>query len=298
MLKTLTFPILFFAIALIVYYFYPFIEKWLKEYQNSQRIKQASSRLERMFIKIPSQVLTYIIFFTPFLFGIIGFLASDNFFITLICAGFGIALPGLVIKNFQKSRLKKFETQLVDGLTSLSSSLKGGLSFLQAVKVLVEELPPPISQEFNIVLAENKLGLPLEKSLQKLSSRMKSEALDLTVRAVFIARQSGGNLTAVFSQIVSTIKERNKLEKRINTLTSQGRMQGVLMGFLPIIFAVIVSATNPSLIQTMLEEPIGQVMLIYATMLEEPIGQVMLIYALISEIIGVILIRRVCRIEI
>ncbi len=283
MLKTLTFPILFFAIALIVYYFYPFIEKWLKEYQNSQRIKQASSRLERMFIKIPSQVLTYIIFFTPFLFGIIGFLASDNFFITLICAGFGIALPGLVIKNFQKSRLKKFETQLVDGLTSLSSSLKGGLSFLQAVKVLVEELPPPISQEFNIVLAENKLGLPLEKSLQKLSSRMKSEALDLTVRAVFIARQSGGNLTAVFSQIVSTIKERNKLEKRINTLTSQGRMQGVLMGFLPIIFAVIVSATNPSLIQTMLEEPIGQVMLIYA---------------LISEIIGVILIRRVCRIEI
>lgn len=283
MLKILSHFILFLGIVLLGYYFYPFVEERLKRYQNSQRIKKTSNYLGQMFIKMPTQTLVYIIFFSPFLLGIIGFLISDSFFIGCVCGSLGIILPGLIIKGFQKSRLKKFEIQLVDGLTSLSSSLKAGLSFLQAIEVLVEELPPPISQEFSVILIENKLGVPLERSLQKLSHKMKSESLDLTVRATLIARQSGGDLTVVFSQIVNTIKERNKLERRINTLTSQGRMQGMLMGGLPIIFAIVVSATNPSLIQTMLEEPVGQIMLIYA---------------LISEIIGVILIRRVCQIEI
>lgn len=283
MLKILSQSILFFVIALLTYYFYPSVEEWLKQYQSSQRIKKTSNHLGQMFIKMPLSTLVYITFLSPFILGIIGFLISDSFLVALICVGFGVILPGLFIKNFQKRRLKKFESQLVDGLTSLSSSLRGGLSFLQAVEVLVEELPPPISQEFSLILIENKLGVPLDKSLQKLTLRMNSEALSLTIRAVLIARQSGGDLTVVFSQIVNTIKERNKLERRINTLTSQGKMQGMLMGFLPIIFAVVVSATNPSLVQTMLEEPAGQVMLIYA---------------LISEIIGVVLIRRVCRIEI
>ena len=282
-MKILSQSILFFVIALLTYYFYPSVEEWLKQYQSSQRIKKTSNHLGQMFIKMPLSTLVYITFLTPFILGIIGFLISDSFLVALICVGFGVILPGLFIKNFQKRRLKKFESQLVDGLTSLSSSLRGGLSFLQAVEVLVEELPPPISQEFSLILIENKLGVPLDKSLQKLTLRMNSEALSLTIRAVLIARQSGGDLTVVFSQIVNTIKERNKLERRINTLTSQGKMQGMLMGFLPIIFAVVVSATNPSLVQTMLEEPAGQVMLIYA---------------LISEIIGVVLIRRVCRIEI
>lgn len=282
-MKILSQSILFFVIALLTYYFYPSVEEWLKQYQSSQRIKKTSNHLGQMFIKMPLSTLVYITFLSPFILGIIGFLISDSFLVALICVGFGVILPGLFIKNFQKRRLKKFESQLVDGLTSLSSSLRGGLSFLQAVEVLVEELPPPISQEFSLILIENKLGVPLDKSLQKLTLRMNSEALSLTIRAVLIARQSGGDLTVVFSQIVNTIKERNKLERRINTLTSQGKMQGMLMGFLPIIFAVVVSATNPSLVQTMLEEPAGQVMLIYA---------------LISEIIGVVLIRRVCRIEI
>ncbi|MCD6093802.1 MAG: type II secretion system F family protein [Candidatus Omnitrophica bacterium] len=283
MLKILSYSILFLSIALLTYYFYPSIEEWLREYQSSQRIKKTSNHLGQMFIKLPLSTLVYITFLTPFILGVIGFLISGSFFVAFICVGFGVTLPSLFIKNFQKRRLKKFEAQLVDGLTSLSSSLRGGLSFLQAVEVLVEELPPPISQEFSLILIENKLGIPLEESLQKLARRMKSEPLSLTIRAVLIARQSGGDLTAVFSQIVNTIKERNKLEQRINTLTSQGRMQGMLMGVLPIIFAAVVSTTNPSLIQTMLEEPAGQAMLIYA---------------LISEIIGVILIRRVCRIEI
>ncbi|OQX53749.1 MAG: hypothetical protein B5M48_02575 [Candidatus Omnitrophica bacterium 4484_213] len=283
MLKILSYFILFLSIALLTYYFYPSIEEWLRECQSSQRIKKTSNYLGQMFIKLPLSTLVYITFLAPFILGVIGFLISGSFFVAFICVGFGVILPSLFIKNFQKRRLKKFEAQLVDGLTSLSSSLRGGLSFLQAVEVLVEELPPPISQEFSLILIENKLGIPLEESLQKLTRRMKSEPLSLTIRAVLIARQSGGDLTAVFSQIVNTIKERNKLEQRINTLTSQGRMQGVLMGVLPIIFAAVVSTTNPSLVQTMLEEPAGQVMLIYA---------------LISEIIGVILIRRVCRIEI
>jgi len=236
-----------------------------------------------MFIRVSSESIVYILFFSPLVLALIGFLITENLIFTFLCAGFGFALPGTVIKILQKRRIKKFEMQLIDALTSLSSSLKAGLSLLQAIQILVEELPPPISQEFSLILMENKLGVPLEKSLQSLGKRIKSEPLTLTIRAVLIARQTGGDLTAVFSQIVNTIREREKLERRMKTLTSQGKMQGALMGALPIIFALVVSTTNPSLV---------------STMLNDPIGQAMLVYGLISEIIGIILIRRICQIRV
>jgi len=150
----------------------------------------------------------------------------------------------MVIKIMEKKRVEKFAGQLVDGLMVISSALKGGLSLLQALEVLVEEMPPPISQEFGLILRENKIGLTLEESLRRLNGRLKLEELGLMINSVLVARETGGDLTKVFSRLATTIRDNRKLKENIRTLTLQGRLQGIIMSLLPFVFAWWVMTTN------------------------------------------------------
>jgi tight adherence protein B len=180
-------------------------------------------------------------------------------------------------------RKNKFQDQLVDGLMVLSSALKSGMSLNQAVEILVEEMPSPLNEEFALVMQENRMGVPLEECLQHLKQRMPLDDLGLITSAIGVARETGGDLTEIFSQLVFTIREKNKLERKVRTLTVQGRLQGVIMGILPVGFAFFISRVNPES---------------FNVLLNTRVGQMLLVYAVASEIIGVILIKKLSRVEV
>jgi tight adherence protein B len=145
-----------------------------------------------------------------------------------------------------------------------SSSLKGGLSFIQALEIVCEEMPAPISQELGLVLKENRLGVALEESLSGLRKRMPLEEVNLLVSSILVAKETGGELTKVFSRLVETIRNNLKLKEKINTLTLQGRLQGIIMSSLPIIFAFFIYKQDPHHFDIMWESQLGKQLLIGA----------------------------------
>jgi tight adherence protein B len=195
----------------------------------------------------------------------------------------GLAIPNFMLKMRIKRRIKKFNDQLLDAINMLASCLKGGLSLLQGFEVLVEEMPPPISQEFGLVVRENKMGIALEESLVRLNKRMNLEELGLIVNALLVARETGGELTKVFSRLSITIRDTHKLKENIKTLTLQGRMQGLIMSFLPIVFVGWVLSVNKHH---------------FDIMLNNDIGRMLLVAAVIMQICGMILIRMFSEIKI
>ena len=201
----------------------------------------------------------------------------------VVAAAVGLSIPVLVLKQMEETRRRKFSEQLVDALMILSSSLKAGLSIVQAFEVIVEEMPPPISQEFSLVGRQLKMGVGLEETLNKMKKRMRSEDLDLIVSAMMVARETGGNLPDTFAQITSTIKERNKLISKVNALCVQGKLQGIIMSFIPIGFAAFVYQTNPEF---------------FSIFLTDRLGRMLIGYAVVSEILGIFFIRKLSRIEI
>jgi tight adherence protein B len=180
-------------------------------------------------------------------------------------------------------RRRDFSNQLVDGLMLLSGSLKAGMSLNQSFEVLVEELPPPISDEFALLVRENHMGVPLEDCMLHLKERMPVDDLDLITTAIGIARETGGDLTEIFSQLVFTIREKAKLQGRVRALTVQGRLQGVIMGMLPIVFGIVIYFINPQN---------------FEILLQERIGRILLVWAVAWEIIGLILIKKLSRVEV
>lgn len=263
MLLIAIFGLVFTATAILSWQLYPAGAKVMGDFQT-KRIRRDARKLDGMFLEVPKKKLFILYGLSPLAVGIGAYILVPSPVFAAVGAAFGIIVPTLIIKIMEANRINLFSKQLLDSLMILSSSLKGGLSLLQSLEVLVEEMPAPISQEFSLVLRENQMGVLLHESLERLNKRMKNEALNLVVTAIDIARETGGNLTEPFEKLMFSLRERDKLIGKVKTLTLQAKLQGVLMSLMPIFFGVVVYYMQPEFIRVMLDNPWGRLALTYA----------------------------------
>lgn len=184
---------------------------------------------------------------------VISFLAIGPFRIPV-----GWNLPRYVVKLMWERRIKKFDDQMMDALTLMSNGLKSGLSLLQSMDMVVREMEgEPVSQELSLVLRQQQLGMPFNDSLLKLEERMTTENTRIVVTAISILRETGGNLSETFDTIAFTIRERKKVEGKIDAMTAQGIMQGAIIFAMPFVLSTILYVMDPVLISRLWETNIG-----------------------------------------
>jgi len=267
MLKLIIFIFMFASAGLIGSQLIPYLTNKFHRVQR-KKVSQAETQLEEIFVLLPTKKLFLYYTLSPVILAAVAFFLFNKVIFVLIGLAAGFMVPELVIKRLETIRKQKFQNQLVDGLMTLSSALRGGLSLLQAMEVLTEEMPPPLNQEFSLVLRENKVGIPLEESLHRLNKRMQLDELELMVSSILVSRETGGDLTKVFSRLANTMRDKRKLKDQITTLTLQGKIQGVVMSILPIAFILWVLSTNKHHFDIMLSSDIGRMLLLAAAFLQ------------------------------
>ena len=165
---------------------------------------------------------------------------------TALAAG-ALRLPRLLLTFLRIRRLHKFNLQLVDTLISMSNALKAGFSITQTFETVARDGENPIAQEFDVFLQQTRVGINFSEALRNLQERVGSDDLKLVCLSIETARQTGGNLTEIFEQIAATIRERMRIENRIRTLTSQGKLQGIVVGAMPIVIGTVMTIIDPKL---------------------------------------------------
>jgi tight adherence protein B len=184
-------------------------------------------------------------------------------------AGAGaLASPRLALAFLRRRRLIRFEAQLVDALVTMSGALKSGASILQAFEHVVREGSAPIAQDLGFFLHQVRVGVKFEDALRNLDRHVGSQELTLVVSAIEIARQTGGNLTDVFDKIAATIRERNRIQDRVRALTSQGRLQGIVVGLLPAGLALVMFTIDPAMMVNFFASPMGLLLTFLVVVLE------------------------------
>lgn len=242
---------------------------------------QAALALEEMFLFFPSRTILALRWTCLVLFPLAGFFLTSFLPLLLrlpflfLLAALGARCPLWFLHWAIVRRRKACDAQLVDGLTLIGSGLKAGLSLLQACELIVKEMPPPLSQELALVLRAHRMGVSLEQALTRFSERMHSDDLRLVVTAILISREVGGNLSEVFDKIASTIRERNRLKGKVDALTAQGRLQGIIVGLLPVVLGFILFLLDPDLMRPMLTTPPGWAAL-SAVLVLEGLGALMI----------------------
>ncbi len=211
-----------------------------------------------------------------------GYWAGGVLFAALAAVA-GFFSPSLLVRFYRRRRLLRFNAQLADGLQQMANALRAGFTVQQAFDQVGREGNPPLGQELGLLIKEVKLGLPLDDALAAMAKRVGSEELDLMATSTAIARHLGGNLAELFESIAATIRERFRLEGRIAALTSQGKLQGLIVASLPLCVGLFLDAYRPDLIAPMFETAYG-----YAL-----VGAVVLLQGT-----GFVLIRRIVAIDV
>lgn len=180
-------------------------------------------------------------------------------------------------------RLNNFQRQLADCLSLVANSLRAGFSFLQTMEIISREMEPPMSTEFERVMRDTSLGKSLDEALHDMDERVGSADFSLVVTAVLIQQQVGGNLATILDTIRSTITERIRIRREVNTLTAQGKMSGIVLACIPVALALFFYITSPEYLTPLLTTDIGKVAVI---------GTVFLV------IVGFIIIRKIVDIKV
>ncbi|MDX1297890.1 MAG: type II secretion system F family protein [Pseudomonas sp.] len=202
--------------------------------------------------------------------------------VTVIGALLMLFVPKLLLNQMSKSRLRKFEEQLPDAFMLLSSSLQSGASLNMALENVVHQSPPPLNQEFGLLIKNIRLGVTLEDALLKLEKRLPLPSFIMASSAIRISREVGGNLVETINTMAAMLRRKRVMEGKIDSLTAQGKAQGTFMAMLPIFLALILSAIEP--------EAMSQ---LYTTRN----GLLVLTVMIIMEVLGFVFIRKITRID-
>jgi tight adherence protein B len=263
--------LVFVSAVLIASFGVPYVLKSAVEV-NARRAQDFGREVDRTMLDEDIQAVQKFYIAGPFVCALAGaFLVPGGFGLKagglLAGAAVGWIIPKTYASILQNKRRGEFENQLIDALMIMSSSFRGGLSLVQAIEAVVEEMGQPIRQEFGFVLGENKMGVSLEESLARLYKRMPSASLQQMISAILLSRETGGNLPAVFTRIVSTLRERKKIEENLKVLTLQGRLQAIVMSGLPVVFFFMVNTTNKDYFRVMTSSDTGRMLLMVCVVL-------------------------------
>ena len=154
---------------------------------------------------------------------------------------------------------------MVDALTIMANGIKSGSNATQSMERVVEIMGNPISQEFKTVITQHQFGQSFEEALLDLGQRIPRPDVQMFVTSINILKSTGGNLGETFETIVSVIRERQKVEKKIEALTAQGVTQGMIVSMIPFVLMGIFFIIDPAFIAPMFNTTLGLILLFVMT---------------------------------
>jgi tight adherence protein B len=159
---------------------------------------------------------------------------------------------------------RAFDDQLPDNLQVIASAMRAGQSFVGAMATAAVDAGDPSKREFQRVVADEQLGIPLATAVSNVADRMRSSEFEYVGLVAMLQRETGGNTAEVIDRVTETIRDRAQLRRMIRTLTAQGRLSGAVVSLLPVVVTVIIAISSPHYLEPMLHSTAGVIALALA----------------------------------
>jgi len=214
---------------------------------------------------------------------LMAWLWSDALATALLVAASAAVGPRLLMRWMRRRRLDRLEAQLPDTLLMLAGGMRAGVSLTRGIAQMVLESRPPVSQEFDLVLREQRLGVSLDEALGNLGARVPLQSVTLAVAAMRIACETGGQLAETLECASQTLRSKQSMEGKIRALTAQGKLQAWVVGGLPMLLMAVLDRMEPAAMHLMFATRLGWATLAVIALL---------------EVFGVLIIRRIVDIDV
>jgi tight adherence protein B len=173
----------------------------------------------------------------------------------------------LFVRNKAREIRNEFAEQLPENLDVLASALRAGHSLAGAMGVVADEAPEPSKREFTRVVTDEQLGIPLDEALEVTAQRMQSTDMDQLAVLALVQREAGGNTAEVLDQVTANIRARMDIRRLVKVLTAQGKFSSWVIAFVPLGILIFLVMVNPSHLDPLIHETVGQVASVMAVLM-------------------------------
>lgn len=231
------------------------IERWLESMPWAPPLQSLIERSGQMY---PS----YRLLLRCLLLGLsglgVGWLVSDRIGIALVAGVIAALLPIARLRKRRQQRIAEFEAQLPEALELMARALRAGNPFSVAVSFIAEQMEGTVAEEFRLTHTEIKYGRDVNQAFLYLIDRVPSMSLMAMTTAVIIQRETGGNLGEVLDKIASVLRSRFKFQRRVRTLTAEGRISAWVLALIPLLLFAALSMIDPEYVGTLTGTVAGQ----------------------------------------
>ncbi|HDZ22118.1 hypothetical protein LCGC14_0302390 [marine sediment metagenome] len=238
----------------------------------------------QLLMKVRPRSATVASIIVIFLLAVLGHVLTGSFIGSLLLGGAGVFIPVGVLTLMLRRRLRRLEDQLVSGIQTIASGVRAGLNLVQAMQLVGRDGPVPLRQEIRHLLQEYEYGLTFEAAMNNAADRIGSSDYRLLFAALHTHRERGGDLGETLDRIAESVREIQRLERRVETLTAQGRATARWLGAMPVVVLVILF---------FLVDPAG-----VEDLFTNDMGKLMLLAMLVLNIIGFLWVRKIVDVDI
>jgi tight adherence protein B len=201
----------------------------------------------------------------------------------VVLAGFCAYLPIWWIERARRQRKKALDAQLDATLQSMANTILVTQNLEDAFATIAQHFEPPIAQEADILVKQVRLGTPMDEALRDFAARCRSRNVDAIVTALTVGRQTGGELPKVLETTATVLRETVRVEGVMESKTSEGKAQVVVMGAMPLIFGGALQIIDPEWMQPLFKDPVGWGIILVACLLEA---------------VGLVMVRKLSRLDV
>jgi tight adherence protein B len=201
----------------------------------------------------------------------------------LVLALLASCMPFMKIASDRAKRFAAFEEGLPDALDAMCRALRAGHPFNETLRLVAEEHKGPVAHEFGLTFADINYGNDVRRAMLGLLERMPSMTVMMLVTTILIHRESGGNLTEVLERISGLIRGRFRFQRKVKTLSAEGRMSAWVLVAIPFVLAAGIAATTPEYMPLLVKDEFGQRLVMAA---------------FIAMLLGIFWIRRIIRLDV
>ena len=212
-----------------------------------------------------------------------GWVFTHHMLIALVAAVVAGALPFLKVVRARAQRILKIEEQLPEAVDMMKRALRAGHPFSGSIKLVSEELEAPLGKEFATTFADLNYGNDVRRAMLGLLQRVPSVPVMALVTSVLVQKETGGNLAEILGQISNVVRGRFRLERKIRTLSAEGRLSAWILALVPIVLFGVITLTTPDYLPTLTASDIGKKLIAFGA---------------VSGVIGILWIRRIIRIDV
>lgn len=171
----------------------------------------------------------------------------------------GLGFPRFLLNYKINKRANAFVQGFPDAVDIIVRGVKSGLPLGECMVIIAQESPPPVGEEFRLIIESMRLGLTLGEAMDRAVKRVTMAEFRFFAIVLGIQQETGGNLAETLSNLSEILRARKKMKNKVKAMSSEARTTAMIIGCLPIVMALLLWATAPDYIALLFTTSAGKI---------------------------------------